>query len=127
MLQRKLVDFLVQEERLFFRNLFEDEFGTFISNDVINNILSQIEVECLRPGNPVIKAGDEVNYFYMIKKGDVKVFDKGYNFLYILTEGSFFGEYNIIFGLYSAFNYVPILREDQAKEKYAMIFKIEGQ
>jgi len=60
----------------------------------------------------VLKAGDEVNYFYMIKKGDVKVFDESYNYLYTLPEGSFFGEFNIIFGLYSNLNYVPTFRED---------------
>ena len=71
-----------------------------------------MEVECLRPGLAIVKAGDVVENFYMIKKGDVKIFDKGYNYLYTLPEGSFFGEFNFFFGLYSNLNYVPILRED---------------
>jgi signal-transduction protein with cAMP-binding, CBS, and nucleotidyltransferase domain len=79
---------------------------------VINNILSSMEVDCVRPGIAVLKAGDEVHHFYMIKKGDVKVFDQGYNYLYSLPEGSFFGEFNILFGLYSDLNYVPTFRND---------------
>jgi hypothetical protein len=41
----------------------------------------------------------------MIKSGNICVFDKKYNYLYDLEEGSYFGEYNIMFGLYSSLNY----------------------
>ena len=41
----------------------------------------------------------------MIQSGSVCVFDNKYNYLYDLPESSWFGEYNIMFGLYSSLNY----------------------
>jgi len=53
----------------------------------------------------ILPAKEEFNYFYMIKKGSVRCFSKEYVYLYSLEEGSFFGEYNIMFGLYSSLYY----------------------
>ena len=49
-----------------------------------------------------MSAKEEFNYFYMIKKGSVRCFSKNYVYMYSLDEGSFFGEYKIMFGLYSS-------------------------
>ena len=49
----------------------------------------------------VIYDGELVENFFMIKKGNVKLFDQKYNYMYTLKEKSFFGEYNILFGLIS--------------------------
>jgi hypothetical protein len=41
----------------------------------------------------------------MIKQGSVCVYDNKYNYLYDLEESSWFGEYNIMFGVYSSLIY----------------------
>ena len=41
----------------------------------------------------------------MIKQGNVCVYDNKYNYLYDLEESSWFGDYNIMFGVYSSLNY----------------------
>ena len=55
----------------------------------------------------------------MIKMGAVQVFDRRYGYMYSLEQGSFFGELNIIFGLYSEQYY-------KAFTTSSMIFKIKA-
>jgi signal-transduction protein with cAMP-binding, CBS, and nucleotidyltransferase domain len=43
-------------------------------------------------GENLIQYGDEVDYFYLIKKGKVSLFNKTFDYMYDLEEGSFFGE-----------------------------------
>ncbi len=43
-------------------------------------------------GENLIQYGDEVDYFYLIKKGKVSLYNKTFDYMYDLEEGSFFGE-----------------------------------
>ena len=67
---------------------------------MVSRILSLIVCEHF-DNEYIIKSGEEVTNFYMIKKGNVILFDNKYNYMYDLEPGSFFGEYNILFGLIS--------------------------
>ena len=44
----------------------------------------------------------------MIKKGAVNCYDNNYNYLFTLKQGSFFGELNLLFGLYSSIIYKSV-------------------
>ena len=46
---------------------------------------------------------------YLIKEGGVKCYSSQYDYMYDLGEKSFFGEFNILFGLYNTMRYVPFL------------------
>ena len=52
--------------------------------------------------------------------GTVQVFDRRYGYMYSLEQGSFFGEVNIIIGLYSEYNY-------KALTTNTMVFKIYAE
>ena len=52
-------------------------------------------------GENLIEYGDEVDYFYLIKKGKVQLYNKTFDYMYDLGEGSFFGEQYIMLGMYS--------------------------
>ena len=56
----------------------------------------------------------------MIKMGAVQVFDRRYGYMYSLEQGSFFGEINIMFGLYSEQYY-------KALTSNTMVFKINAE
>ena len=58
----------------------------------------------------------------MIKQGSIQVFDKSYNYMYNLDKTSFFGEYKIMFGLYSNM-YYRVSNDDSTH--YSMIFNIK--
>ena len=60
--------------------------------------------EC-QDGEVLIYPGQEVSKFYMIKRGFIKIMDKYNNYLPCLDEGSFFGEFNMLFQLKSSFFY----------------------
>lgn len=56
----------------------------------------------------------------MIKRGEINCFDKNYNYLQTLEPNSFFGEYNILFQLYSSAYY-----QIAANTEGNIIFKID--
>jgi len=50
--------------------------------------------------------------------------------MYTLEEGSFFGELNIMFGLYSSITYIPAPNLESIENKktnFTLIFKIDGE
>ena len=53
----------------------------------------------------MITPNEEFKSLYLIKNGEVNLFDRVYNYLQTLENRSFFGEYNIMFGLYSTAYY----------------------
>ena len=55
------------------------------------------------------KRGEIFNHFYLIKSGKIELYDKYFNYMYDLEEGGFFGEFNILFSLYSEYNYKTTL------------------
>lgn len=62
--------------------------------------------------------GDEIKHFYLIKSGEVRFFDQNYDYMYNLQSGSFFGDVENIFGLYSA-----CLIKTTVPEKDALVYK----
>lgn len=57
-------------------------------------------------GEPILKAGEEIQNLYFINKGKVNVADLFSRFLICtLPSGSFFGEYNLFFDIPSNFNF----------------------
>lgn len=68
----------------------------------------------------IIKPQEEFNSFFMIKRGEINCFDKDYNYLQTLEPESFFGEYNIVFQLYSSAYYQIAPRTEGS-----IIFKID--
>lgn len=53
----------------------------------------------------LVRPQEEFDGLYLLKQGEINCFDKNYNYLHSLENGSFFGEYNIMFGLYSSAYY----------------------
>lgn len=45
----------------------------------------------------VVKPDYLFESFYMIKSGEIITYDINYTYMYTLQQGSFFGEYNIVF------------------------------
>ena len=54
------------------------------------------------------------------------LFDSKYNYMYSLEKGSFFGEYNIMFGLKSNINYMGKIKKTNAKNAN-IVFKIKAE
>ena len=75
----------------------------------------------------VIQQGEIVNDFYMIKKGRVRLFDIKYNYLYDLEQQSYFGEYNILFGLTSNISYRFSGNEVDSNCVQNILFKINSK
>jgi hypothetical protein len=48
-----------------------------------------------------MKSGQEFKELHLISDGHVKCFDSKYQYICHMEPGCFFGEYNIMFGLYS--------------------------
>ena len=63
----------------------------------------------------------------MIQHGGVCVYDKNYEYMYDLQESSFFGEYNIMFGLYSSLHYKGKSKKYSAVKQRNVIYKIPGK
>ena len=57
----------------------------------------------------------------MIKHGGMRLYDKHYTYMYNLEQGSFFGEYNLMFGLKSNMYY-----KTHGETHYSMIFRIDS-
>lgn len=53
----------------------------------------------------IVKFSHRIKHFYMLSRGTIKLFDEKYNYMYDLEPGSYFGEYQIMFGLYSNITY----------------------
>ena len=49
----------------------------------------------------IVENKEQFRHFYYIKTGSISLFDDNFTYMYNLEEGSFFGEYNIMFGLLS--------------------------
>jgi signal-transduction protein with cAMP-binding, CBS, and nucleotidyltransferase domain len=79
-----------------------------IRDETIQKMLSIIELELVSDDKRnIVSNKEQFEHFYMIKQGTVKCFDSQYNYISTLQEGSSFGEYNILFGLYSNITYKP--------------------
>ena len=126
-LQYKLNREILKAEKKFFYHLFHNVINENITYSVpetiVYAILGCIESEFYLQGEPVRKANDKFNYFYMVKNGSIKCFDENYEYMYDLKEGSFIGEYHIMFGLYSNMYYQPVLNSNST-DKYITLFKI---
>jgi hypothetical protein len=59
----------------------------------------------------------------MLKHGNVKLWGPKYDYMYDLENGAYFGEYNIMFGLYSNIHYK--VHTYQSKNHFVMIFRID--
>ena len=69
--------------------------------DLISELVSQLECEQITETEHYIRAGEEINQFYLIKSGGIRLLDNMFNYMYQLNQGSYFGELHILFGLRS--------------------------
>ena len=53
----------------------------------------------------LVRASEKVNFLYLVKKGEVRQWTNQYQYISQLSPGSFFGDYNILFDLYSNVSY----------------------
>lgn len=83
-----------------------------------------------------IQRGHKVEYFYMVRQGNVNLFDEKFNFMYELKQGSYFGEFNVMFDTYSEHYYKTTLTKNQYKctnshtrkdMMQTLLFKIEAE
>lgn len=71
-------------------------------------------------GQFIVKSGEKVENLFMIKRADVRCYSSRMQYMYTLSNGGFFGEYNIMFGLYSSLNYQADIASSQGN--YNIIF-----
>ena len=83
-----------------------------------------------------IHKGHPVHYFYLIKNGSVKLFDQKFNYMYELREGGYFGEFNVLFNLYSEYCYKTTKihkghhyghSHDKSEMRGTLLLKIEAE
>ena len=122
-LQNDLMSHLVKREIRHFPMFFQIQLpdGTvldYLTNRMIASLISLVECEILPKGRMIITPCSEFKQLFLIRKGSVKMFDSNYNYLCQLREGSFFGEYQVLFGLYSDFFY--------STNSICYIFKMES-
>lgn len=73
--------------------MFSDVLKGFQTpSKILTLLFSKVIYKETLDGENLIQYGDEVDYFYLIKKGKVSLFNKTFDYMYDLEEGSFFGE-----------------------------------
>ena len=55
-----------------------------VQQKTVFNFLSHIESELCEPNTMIVNREDQLNQFYMIKKGEVRCFTQSYEYLYSL-------------------------------------------
>ena len=125
-LQIKLIEHLMYEEIQFFHQLFDFSDGreNSIPLKSITQILSKMECQFFLQDQTIIYPEKEFKHLYLIKEGVVRCYTQDYNYMYDLQERSFFGDYNIQFGLYSNIRFNSHL--NKPKMHCIVIFKIES-
>lgn len=88
-----------------------DGYKQMMPDDIIVKILSNIECQIYEPGQLIVQPEVEMQNLYLIKRGQAVCFDRNYEYVCHLEEGSFFGEFNILFGLYSNLFYQAHLEQ----------------
>lgn len=81
-------------------------------------------------GDKVIVPDSEVNNFYLIKHGKIKLMDRYYNYMLELESGSYFGEVEVMFGLLSAHYYNNCAcnhHHDDGGSDWNMLYAINGK
>jgi hypothetical protein len=66
--------------------------GFHTPSKIVTQLFSKVIYKETLDGENLIQYGDEVDYFYLIKKGKVSLYNKTFDYMYDLEEGSFFGE-----------------------------------
>ena len=113
---------MVKNERSFFVHLFYEYKDGFyleaIPQKIVTKLLSNIQSQIYDSDQILLKNRNEFKHFYMVKSGGVRLFDEKYSYMCNLEQGSFFGEYNIMFGLKSNIYYKTT--------HYSIIFRINS-
>ena len=126
-LQDKILNLLIEQEMMLFSQLFFDndidDQSQIVNQKIINRIFSALDCEIHEASSMVVKPDDFFSSFYLIKSGEIATYDLNYNYMYNLQQGSFFGDYNIVFTLYSNMFYkaVPNL------QGYIVLYKIDSE
>jgi signal-transduction protein with cAMP-binding, CBS, and nucleotidyltransferase domain len=101
MLVFELLDGYYQKFYFFFHDIQQKVSADEV---FIRKILVNFHCKIFLPGAIIIKNGGAVEDMYFLMKGEVSVVDgKGEDELTRLKSGSFFGDYQILFGLISNF------------------------
>lgn len=72
---------------------------------MIADLISLVECEILPQSRLIMSPRKEFKQLFLIRKGSIRQFDHNYNYMCLLGQGSYFGEYQILFGLYSDYYY----------------------
>ena len=102
-----------------FKYFFVDKDSSNLPDKVfVRKILSSFQPKFYMPGNPIVHAGQYFNEMYFISKRDVLVSDLFLRFnIAKLSEGSFFGEHELLFNVPSQFNYSASDQFDKSQNK----------
>lgn len=72
---------------------------------IVIKILAAVEFRVIDNNRYVKKPGETFFNLWLIKNGSVRCFDQNLNYVSTLEEGSFFGEFNVLFDMYSTMYY----------------------
>ena len=95
-----------------------------VSNQSIIKIISNIKPLLFDNCEMIISPGDTFKNLYLVKQGEITCLDKRLNYQCHLQEGSFFGLYNIMFGLYSSKYFRYIQKDHSNLQSPCILFKL---
>jgi hypothetical protein len=122
---------IIQFKFLFFEScIIADQIflDQIVPHQIIQTLLSKIEYEMLSCApdsqqKTVVQYSKEFSHFHMLKKGRIEVISKDSLQMYFLEPGSFFGEFNILFGVLSPVHY-RLSYNPQDQSLYTHLFKV---
>ena len=113
-MKQKLVKFVLSKPIKQFEYFFNDYNDNVHADKVfIRKICTNLEVKIFSYDEIVISAGKLFDYLYLIDEGAVNIIDNTQKFVIAtLPEGSFFGDYNILFNVKSNFDYSVVKKSE---------------
>lgn len=107
-----------------FEFFFHDYLTGFKANPrLVVQLMTMLRAERFYPGDVVIRAGDYSEAIYFVRQGTITVVaSNGSMRLVDLQQGSFFGEYQILFQKISIFSYVATANEETTEKPFRSVF-----
>ena len=108
----------------FFTNDYAN--GFFADWEFVKRLVTSLSLQQFNPGDVIISESQVKNNFYVIKEKSVAVVSEYQSLRLVdLNEGSFFGEYEILFGSCSEYSYIAT--NNQNKTIFSSLYYCEEE
>ena len=106
-LQNKLTNHLIKIHQKKFLYFFENpQTGFKLQANEVQMMLKNMKCQILLNNQSVLHYDEKISDIYLIKNGNVRVYNKSFDFILEYVEGSFFGEYQLMFDLLSGCEFI---------------------